>query len=282
MNERDPQDNMYQQRVYDLFEAESVRWTNLYGHRDAFSVIMQDRHALALAFFDSLCLPHEAKILEVGCGAGLMSVALAERGYTVDALDNVQAMTEAARRLSIESGLSDRVKLAIGDVQSLNFGDGRFTVAIALGVVPWLSDLVAALREIARVLRPGGYAIISGDNPWRMNDLIDPALNPFIAPLKRTVRRAIVGLGLKSSSTVPSPRLYTQESFVQDLRSMGLQSLIVKPFGFGPFTVLHHGIFPDATGVRIHRALQNYCDRRSSFLGRFASQYVVLAQKVDV
>ena len=52
-----------------------------------------------------------ARILEVGCGAGLITVALAQNGYTVDALDSTTAMLQMTRNDAAHQGVEDRVRL---------------------------------------------------------------------------------------------------------------------------------------------------------------------------
>lgn len=267
-----------QQKVNDLFSAESERWDRLYSKHDVFSVIIQDRHLLALTMVDVIRLPPGARVLDVGCGAGFTSIALAERGYQVDALDSVQAMITLVQKRSVEVGVSDRVRPVLGDINKLPCGDRTFAAVIALGVAPWLPDLRRALSEITRVLSPGGHLIISGDNPWRIGDLIDPALNPVLRPLKRAVGSTLARVGLRAPSSLPPLRRYTRRSVFRLLREAGLRPLTYKSFGFGPITFLRRPILSDDLGVRIHRIVQLRCDRGRSLLGHVASQYLVLAR----
>ena len=68
-------------------------------------------------------------MLEVGCGAGFMSVALAERGFRVQAIDSVDAMVEQARQHAMESGTAELLSLGVGDVYALAFEDESFHVS---------------------------------------------------------------------------------------------------------------------------------------------------------
>src|SRR6266850_5900128 len=80
-----------QDRVNALFDAGSSYWNELYSHQDVFGLIHQQRRDTALGFFSELRLPKESRILEAGCGAGLTTLALARRGYRIDAMDSVPA-----------------------------------------------------------------------------------------------------------------------------------------------------------------------------------------------
>jgi ubiquinone/menaquinone biosynthesis C-methylase UbiE len=109
-------------------------------------------------------LPDGARVLEVGAGAGLTGVALADRGYQVTAVDSSAAMTETIRGRAAEAAVASRLQVSLGDAHRLPFADGAFGLVVALGVIPWLHSPERAARELARVLTPGGYLVVSADN----------------------------------------------------------------------------------------------------------------------
>src|SRR5215469_3440381 len=88
-----------QANVNENFETNAMQWNDLYadGNIDVWSRVHCDRHKLALSWVDGLMLPSSASVLEVGCGAGLLSVDLARRGLRVMAIDPVPAMVARAR-----------------------------------------------------------------------------------------------------------------------------------------------------------------------------------------
>src|SRR5258707_10367604 len=81
-----------QKRTNAYFDAAADHWNDLYLLESTNSVVYKDRRAMVLAMSRQLSLPVEWPILEIGCGAGFTSVALAENGYTVHAVDSVDAM----------------------------------------------------------------------------------------------------------------------------------------------------------------------------------------------
>lgn len=109
-------------------------------------------------------LPHLVPgmaILDCGCGPGSITIGLAEivaPGQVVG-LDIEPRQLEAAKRLASERAVSN-IRFEQGSVYELPFPDATFDVAVAHFVLEHVSDPLRALREIRRVLRPGGLAAI--------------------------------------------------------------------------------------------------------------------------
>ena len=69
-----------------------------------------------------------------------MTAALANRGFTVEAIDHSQAMIDLTRKLASNRAIENRVKANVGDVHNLSYGNQSFDLIVALGVIPWLHD----------------------------------------------------------------------------------------------------------------------------------------------
>jgi len=262
------------------FDAESSYWNELYQQNDVFGIIHQQRRTMAMKYFDELSLPKESRILEVGCGAGLTTVDLAQRGYTIEAIDRVKIMIDLTCHNALKYGVENRVKANVGDIYHLAFPDNTFGCVISLGVTPWLTDLNAALREIYRVLVPGGYTIINGDNRFRLNHLLDPAHMPALAGLKEKLKRLVEKRGLRKPSNEPRCYMYTIKEFNHALAPAGLAAIKYSMIGFGPFSFLKFQLFPNSTGAKLHNFLQRFADRGCAGLRSTGSQFLVLAKKI--
>ena len=105
-----------------------------------------------------------------------MTVALARNGYTVDALDPTDAMLQMTRNGAAHQSVRDRVRLHSADVHALPFQAHTFDVVIAIGVIPWLHSERVALQEMQRVLKPGGYLLVTADNNARLDRILDPLI----------------------------------------------------------------------------------------------------------
>jgi ubiquinone/menaquinone biosynthesis C-methylase UbiE len=109
---------------------------------------------------DLLDVQPEDQILDVGCGPGVTLELLAQRATAglVAGVDPSEVMREqAARRTATAPG---RVEVRAGTADALPYPDGSFTTVCALHSVYFWPALEAGLREIARVLAPGGRIVL--------------------------------------------------------------------------------------------------------------------------
>jgi SAM-dependent methyltransferase len=115
------------------------------------------------------------RVLEVGAGAAQCSRWLAARGARPVALDLSFRQLQHARRLAdaaadeAPGGASPpEVPLVQADAGALPFADGSFDLACsAYGAVPFTADSAGVMREVRRVLRPGGRWVFSVTHPIR-------------------------------------------------------------------------------------------------------------------
>ena len=104
-------------------------------------------------------LPAGATVLDMGCGRGtsvpLIRSALGGQPARLVAFDIDAAAIEQARR-RLAPLLGDAVEVRVADATRLPFADAEFDAALELGILHHIPDWRAALRETARVLKPGG------------------------------------------------------------------------------------------------------------------------------
>ena len=97
------------------------------------------------------------RVLEIGCGRGVGTEIIFERfgAREVDAFDlDPDMIAQAQRRLSAYS--SDRLRLFVGDAAAINAEDASYDAVFDFGIVHHVPDWQQAVKEISRVLRPGG------------------------------------------------------------------------------------------------------------------------------
>jgi SAM-dependent methyltransferase len=103
-------------------------------------------------------------VLDAACGTGRYSFILAQRGATVSGIDASADMLAQARRKADQLGVA--VDLRLGDIARLPFAADSFDLAVCALAFCHLPDLRPAIRELARVTRPGGRLIVSDFHPF--------------------------------------------------------------------------------------------------------------------
>src|SRR5215213_9108254 len=125
--------------------------------------------------FDALLkLPEDAKILELGCGHGLLWKENASRipaGWNITLSDLSSGMLDAAWRNLVVTGRAFQFKEI--DAQSIPFEDETFDAVIANHMLYHIPDRTKALQEIKRVLKPGGTLIAATVGNNHMKEMME-------------------------------------------------------------------------------------------------------------
>jgi SAM-dependent methyltransferase len=120
------------------------------------------------------------RVVEVGAGAAAAARWLKTQGAEVVALDLSAGMLRQAAAGSTRSGV--RVPLVQADATHLPLRDGTFDIAFtAFGAVPFVEDSAAVMREVHRILHPGGRWVFSVTHPMRWIFLDDPGEGGLVA-----------------------------------------------------------------------------------------------------
>jgi SAM-dependent methyltransferase len=134
-----------------------------------------------IPFMLALAAETGGPVLELGCGSGRLLVPLARAGHAVTGVDNSPAMLALAeRRLAAEPpAVRERVRLVAADMTAAYLPDEAATMTLALvGVNTFLHlaerPALAALRAVARLLRPGGTLCLDVDNPFTLAAIDEP------------------------------------------------------------------------------------------------------------
>ena len=139
--------------------------------------------------------PTPGHVLDVGCGPGVMIEPVLARGGRLTGLDLSPRMSAEAEKRAQALGLIGRCEFRTGSAEALPFDDDTFDAVTAMGVIEYVPDDGRALREMARVTRPGGVVIVTVPNllsPWRFMPLVvKPPFLRFLKPAYRAVRRRV-------------------------------------------------------------------------------------------
>jgi SAM-dependent methyltransferase len=167
-------------------------------------------------------LPPHAVVLDIGCGTGGASVALAAKGATVLAVEVDVARLKATRALAAAAGVP--VRLVLADGCALPCCEQTCHAVVLQDVLEHVVSPERLLREAARVLRPGGVAFVSTPNRWSpFNALADPHWGlPGVAVLpRRLVERFMKARG-GAAAPLPAPALLSLRRLRRLMEMAGL------------------------------------------------------------
>jgi ubiquinone/menaquinone biosynthesis C-methylase UbiE len=270
-----------QQKLVDKhFQSHVAQWRDVYDEALVEGAIYRKRLEIVLRWIDELAMPAGKKVLEIGCGSGRCTVALAQRGYLVQAIDSVAGMLDSTQQLAVQAGVRSSISTSLGDAHNLAFQDSSFGLVLAIGVIPYLHCPQKALREMARVLKPGGFLLITAGNRWRLDHVLDPWLCPPLQPARRLVRMMVQRFRKPRPEPFLAPlRLDSLRDFSAWLSSARLVKVKAKTVGFPPFTFRHRPIFWERASIRLNCRLQWLADHNVPGITSTGMDYVVLARK---
>lgn len=228
----------------EYFGAQANRWSGLYRCKPAF----RDRLALFLEGLTRYVAP-PARILDFGCGSGVMSMSLADMKYDVHGVDGSQRMVEIA---DLER---DRRKITNAQFTVMNAGEfeppaNPYDAIVCSSVVQYVEDDRKLIRNFAAALRPGGALLISVPHARSMLGRIEDATGRLVR-MGRFSGRGFMDYSL---------RRYDKSAFIRQL----------SQYGFGAFECTYFEVpLLGSIGIPLSR------------VGAFGVMLLVAARKED-
>ncbi|HEX6183682.1 MAG TPA: class I SAM-dependent methyltransferase [Pyrinomonadaceae bacterium] len=140
-----------------------------------------------------LAPPPGATFLDVGCGPCAHSLRLARRGFNVRAVDFSESALEMARSNVRASGMEERITLQRESLLGLSFPDESFDYVLCWGVLMHIPEVGRAVRELSRVVKPGGALVVSEGNTNSWEAVALRALKRLMGRERAEVKRAEAG-----------------------------------------------------------------------------------------
>ena len=211
---------------YDIrgfFDAEASRYVReRYLAETCDQLAYQSRRRLALDLLGA----GPGRILDIGAGPGILTADLRARAFDVYCLDvSLEMLRECRRTTGVEAG---EPQLIEGRLPDLPFRSGTFDAAACIGVLAYLDDPAEGLREIRRVLRHDGVAVVQVSNSLC-------AAARLHSRLRRWYRLAGQLLGGKAYPHLGIPlKHFRLGAFRRSLESVSLRPEAVALYDFRP------------------------------------------------
>ncbi|MCP4678785.1 MAG: methyltransferase domain-containing protein, partial [Deltaproteobacteria bacterium] len=215
----DPEHNTYLQQQVDMHKHLSHVYTDK-RYAPAYSQIYQRHWNRVLC--DLADLPVGARVLDFGCGTGILFETLKEQGYQAVGLDlSIDMLTSTKGQTDV-----DRI---CADGCNTPFADDMLDAVLCRGSIHHLPDLESAFQEIKRILKPGGVLAFS-----------EPSNDSIVNRLARRV------MYRKSDEFHEEDEGFRRDEIVSMLEGCGFEIQVSRGFGFFAYTLAG---FPDKLGM---------------------------------
>jgi ubiquinone/menaquinone biosynthesis C-methylase UbiE len=232
-------------------------WSRLYDSADGRNYHFHVRRNRVLEL-----LPERlGRVLDVGCGPGVMTEAVLERGGVFDGLDISPEMVSEAKE---KFGNLPGVHFAVGNIEAIDASDNSYDQLICMAVIEYLKTPDQALAEMKRVLKPGGIAIITMPKRWHVSRVTVAATKP--------VRLVAKLLGAATADHLPRLRLQPDE-LDQAARRVGLTPDGGSQYHFTPFAYPLTRVAPGLS-MQLNMPFEKWHAQRGAFVSFWAHGFV--------
>jgi SAM-dependent methyltransferase len=131
------------------------------------------------AVLDAAHVTPGTRLLDAGCGAGLLALLASLRGARVSTLDASAALLDIVRERLPAADVQK------GDLEALPFADASFDAVTAVNSLFYAADMASAMRELSRVVQPGGRVVVTAWGPPERCEFLAawmPAVGPLMPP----------------------------------------------------------------------------------------------------
>jgi ubiquinone/menaquinone biosynthesis C-methylase UbiE len=282
-------ENKYKQDIARFYDKHWESWNDVYeGHYDSTANTtfeVPHRRSIILRLMDEYAGNKTLRIIDVGCGTGVLLKHILEHGHYAVGVDISEKMVEVAREAT--SGLFPGKSTCLqGDIESLPFKSGAFDGVICAGVLSHQTSNRNSVSEIGRIAKKGGFVVVTLPNIIRLKNLLDLYYYYFIL-FSRLIGR-IFSSRQKSkpgiTKLVMDNQFIIQKYYYGQLNNLfrvnGLTVRETVSCGFGPFTFWEKEIFPSDWSMKLSGFLEKLASiKLFCFLKILANSWVICLEK---
>ncbi len=250
--------NSARQNTTRYFDQHVDYWEAIYGEDNSFTAYrLQKRLDYVIQQIDKT--PGSHRILDLGCGAGVTTAKMTGRDRSVFGIDIALGMVQRGKIVAPDAFFQQ------ASVEALPYVDESFDVGVALGLIANLPGALPTLKEMYRVLRPGGFIVMSVANRIALDLLValpqslpimfeGTALRHPIRQLSNVIRSAR-GRAINPVTTMRSGNPHTAWTMTHLLQRANFRNIQVEALVLGPLQPFGLPIFSDHQLIRISESL---------------------------
>jgi ubiquinone/menaquinone biosynthesis C-methylase UbiE len=267
-------------KVNDFFNSRYNWWEDVYDRslpKKFFSFEMIRRKELLIGLLNKYVESGKStRILECGCGYGDIVKELDSLKCQLTAIDiNMRHLTYA------RNDIEEQVNLLQADVENLPFSDGCFDLVYCVGVLSYLEGDKNAVAEMVRVVKNGGMVIISVQNIFMLNKVLDPYY--YFAWLPRRILKKILSFQKNTDKMcfeTDMIRRFSYSKLRNEFEKQGMIEVDSVNVSFGPLTVWRNEIFSLKQSMIISERLRKMGEKKSlNFLRYVANHWITCLSK---
>jgi len=208
-------------KVKDFHDADALRYrTDRYRSDTCEGLAYVTRREIVL----SMASTDPGRVLDVGCGPGILTRDLVRKGHEVYSADLSMEMVRTAREWASGESSAPATYFVVSDASRICFSENRMDMVLSIGLMCYVKDHKSVLSEIYRVLKPGGFAVI------QINDIQWPTLYHMFVPLYHYVK-AMIGVTNYDKLTFDF-NFSSTKKFLQELAESRFQVLKTEHYDF--------------------------------------------------
>lgn len=198
------------QKVKNYHDKDSAQYTDLrYHDASCEGLAYVTRKKLILELVNH----YSGKVLDVGCGPGILTRELLNRKYKVYSIDLSSEMLTKAKEISKLSYFYSNAHFAVSDSSMMCFSENTFDIVLCIGVIYYIFNYNSLIDEIKRVLRPKGFVII------QINKIMWPSIYEKFIPIYQYCKSKLTGK--KYNDINFKFNIFSYKNFIADLKERG-------------------------------------------------------------
>lgn len=283
--------SIHKRHVAEFFAGRARFWKLVYDRGEEYLSpydvhYMNKRKQAVLDILDRYSQGRTLRVLDAGCGAGGLLGAIRQRGHNAAGMDISREMLAQASGGAGDAD-SKGTHCVQADLESVPFRDDSFDAVVCVGVLQYLQDEKNGIQELARILKPGGLAVVTLPNMLRISNFFDPYY--YLRGMKyvaHTVsrafsdRNAVSEPGDFSTNRMFSNRRYFRGELNNDFIRSRLRSVEVRSIGFGPMTFWQEPFLPESFSLSLSDRLERVSAKRGlRWLSYFSNRWVISLRK---
>jgi ubiquinone/menaquinone biosynthesis C-methylase UbiE len=278
--------------VADYFSKTKVAWQNIYKRSERginfYNHFMMQRQETIIHLLNRHMGNQQLKVLDAGCGPGVIIDALINHGHHVVGIDITSDMVKEANR-TIQKYSSNGSACLLADIEALPFKNSSFDVVICSGVLQYLPTDQLSTREMSRLIKNNGLLIVTLPNILRINILFDPFYYFFRGT--KYISHKLFKNNMRRIKELSPNDFHSNDNFRNRrywywqlnglCKQFGLKKFDALSVGYGPLTFCGKEFLSRVISLKISMLLDKLSKKRSlRWITFFANRWVFCYYKI--